>query len=322
MTSRVSDSGSTLALLPIRSGLLPVGGAETVVEASGHTWLIGTEPEVVTPDLAGMAAEVLVIELGPFQPDRWAHLLASRNVPDCHLLLPHCPDGRDLAPHLAVALGRPLLSGVIELEATRAVVARHGGATMETVSLDRPVVATFQIGARTQPHPDETLAMSIERWQPPTDSAPSPSPTGVNLIEELPADPATIDLAEATRIVGVGAGIGSADVVGEVEAVAGFLAASIGATRVATDWGWIEAERQIGTTGVMVDPDLYLAVGISGAVQHTAGLGRPDHVIVVNTDGSCPMMDLADLALICDGPQFLAELRAQLAELNHRSEMP
>ncbi len=321
MTSPRFDPGSALALVPIRSGLLPVGGAETVAEASGRAWLVGTDPAVVTPELAGIATDVLAIDLGAFQPSHWAQLLASRGVPDCHLLLPHCPDGRDLAPHLAAALGRTLLSAVTELEATTAVVVRHGGAMMETVSFDQPVVATFQIGARTPPHPDKTLAMSVERWQPPSESASDPTRAGVTLIEELAADPATIDLTEATRIVGVGAGIGSVEVVADVEAIAGSLAASVGATRVVTDWGWIDPERQIGTTGVTVDPDLYLAVGISGAVQHTAGLGHPEHVIVVNTDGSCPMMDLADLALICDGPEFLAELRARLDELSRRSEM-
>ena len=68
------------------------------------------------------------------------------------------------------------------------------------------------------------------------------------------------------------------------------LGCSIGGTRVVTDWGWLPFERQIGTTGVIVHPELYLAFGISGAVQHVAGLGDPAHVIAVNTDASCPMM--------------------------------
>ncbi len=71
-------------------------------------------------------------------------------------------------------------------------------------------------------------------------------------------------------------------------------------------------ERQIGTTGVNVSPSLYIALGVSGAVQHTAGLGSPDHVISVNLDPHCPMMAMADLALVCDGPEFLKELLARL----------
>ena len=72
------------------------------------------------------------------------------------------------------------------------------------------------------------------------------------------------------------------------------MRASVGATRVITDRGWVGHERQIGTTGVIVDPQLYIAFGISGAVQHTSGLGRPDHIISINTDPHCPMMQLAD----------------------------
>ena len=82
----------------------------------------------------------------------------------------------------------------------------------------------------------------------------------------------------------------------------------MGATRVVTDRGWVGHERQIGTTGVVVDPRLYVAFGISGAVQHTSGLGQPDHIISVNTDAHCPMMQLADLAIVADANAVLDEL--------------
>ena len=67
-----------------------------------------------------------------------------------------------------------------------------------------------------------------------------------------------------------------------------------------TDAGWTGHERQIGTTGVAIDPDLYVAFGVSGAVQHTGGLGTPRHIVSVNTDPSCPMTAMADLALVAD----------------------
>jgi NADPH-dependent 2,4-dienoyl-CoA reductase/sulfur reductase-like enzyme len=83
------------------------------------------------------------------------------------------------------------------------------------------------------------------------------------------------------------------------------LGAAMGATRVITDRGWIHHDRQIGTTGVIVDPDLYVAWGISGAVQHTAGLGHPTHIISINTDPHCPMMQLADLGIVSDAAEVL-----------------
>ena len=91
------------------------------------------------------------------------------------------------------------------------------------------------------------------------------------------------------------------------------IGASTGATRVVTDRGWVPHTRQIGTTGVVVDPEVYLAFGISGAVQHTAGLGAPQHVLSVNTDAHCPMMQLADLAIVADANATLDALEQLLA---------
>ena len=90
------------------------------------------------------------------------------------------------------------------------------------------------------------------------------------------------------------------------------IGASLGGTRVASDAGWIPFERQIGTTGVAVNPRLYLAFAISGATQHTSGLGNPDHIISVNTDASCPMMTMANLAIVADANATLDALEQRL----------
>jgi electron transfer flavoprotein alpha subunit len=83
-----------------------------------------------------------------------------------------------------------------------------------------------------------------------------------------------------------------------------------------TDRGWLGHERQIGTTGVVVAPRLYVALGISGAVQHTSGLNDPEHVISVNTDPHCPMMQLAELAIVSDANAVLDELLTALQQRN------
>ena len=126
-----------------------------------------------------------------------------------------------------------------------------------------------------------------------------------------------MDLAEAHRILGGGAGLvpAGADGVAVMRLladVAAALEASAGATRVVTDAGWMCYERQIGTTGVAVDPELYVAFGISGAAQHVGGLGEPEHVVSVNTDPSCPMTLMADLGIVADAPAVLAELAGRL----------
>ena len=94
--------------------------------------------------------------------------------------------------------------------------------------------------------------------------------------------------------------------------VADALGLTLGATRVVTDWGWLPFERQIGTTGVMVSPHVYVALGISGAVQHTAGLGEPERMASVNTDGSCPMASAADLNIVADARAVLLALADRL----------
>jgi electron transfer flavoprotein alpha subunit len=151
----------------------------------------------------------------------------------------------------------------------------------------------------------------------PASRRPPPDPEVLALIEP---DPATMDLADARRVVAGGAGLvprGASDA--EARAlfrllvdVAATLGASMGATRVATDAGWTGHERQIGTTGVSIDPDLYVALGISGASQHTGGLGSPDHVVSINLDASCPMTALADLGLVTDAGAFLLRLAQRL----------
>ncbi len=134
------------------------------------------------------------------------------------------------------------------------------------------------------------------------------------LVEVLDADPASIDLSEADLIVAAGSGIGGPETVALLARVARSLGASLGATRVVTDAGWMSAERQIGTTGVTVSPRCYVALGISGAAQHLAGLGAPRHIISANIDRSCPMMAMADLAIVTDVPALVEALARRLAD--------
>ena len=136
-------------------------------------------------------------------------------------------------------------------------------------------------------------------------------------VEVLQPEPGVVDLAEARRIVGGGAGLvpAGADGAAVMRLLAGVgaaLGASAGATRVVTDAGWMSYDRQIGTTGVSVNPELYIAFGISGAAQHVGGLGTPDHLVSVNTDPSCPMTAMADLGIVADAPAVLGELAKRL----------
>ncbi len=316
---RADHPAAMLGVVPVREGVLPLGADEVCAEAGGRVLVIGSGCEVAVAALNGVASLAWSVELAPFAPHRWARCIASLvpHIDDgsghrgpCHLLLPASPDGRDLAPRLAAELDRPFVAGTIAMTATGADVTRFGGRVTDHLRFDRPVVATLQPGVRGVVTADDRAVEHL----PLTPEHRNGSATDPELIEQLPPDPSTMDLAEADRIVGGGAGLGSPESFERLAELAARLGASPGGTRVVTDWGWLPVERQVGTTGVTVDPSLYIAIGVSGAVQHTAGLGSPDHVISVNTDPHCPMMGLADLAIVCDGPEFLDELLSRLRD--------
>jgi len=142
-----------------------------------------------------------------------------------------------------------------------------------------------------------------------------PEQEGIQRLAIQAPSPEEIELDAADRIVAGGRGIGREGFT-KVAAFARLLGASVGATRVATDQGWIEHERQIGTTGKSVRPRLYIACGISGAAQHTSGMREAQTVVAINPDRNAPIFTLADLGLLGDANQILplaAELINQTA---------
>ena len=295
-----------IAVVPVRAGELPAGADEAVAEAGGRALLIGDGVAPAAAALSTPTTELSGAEVGPFAPGAWAERLAARLAGEAVVVLAGSPDGRDLAPRLAHVLARPLYTGA--LSARPLVVVRHGGLVCEEHELDGPAVVTLVPGARGA---DTTGAEQprLEMVDLPTPHSTEPD---AELVELCPPDPATMDLSESPFIVSGGAGLGSPERFATLATVAGALGASVGGTRVVTDAGWLPFERQIGTTGVAVDPRLYVAFGISGAVQHTSGLGDPDHIISVNRDPSCPMMAMADLAIVADAPATLEALAARL----------
>jgi electron transfer flavoprotein alpha subunit len=297
---------SILAVVPVRAGVLPAGGAEAVAEAGGRALVVGAGAAAAAADLGGLAAEVRTWETPGFAPGAWAAALGPLLVDEFVVLLPASPDGRDLAPRLGAVLERPVLAGAVEVRAGRVSTSCFGGSLMADHDLRDPVVVTLQPGLRGVEHAHgtapEPLALDLDL--PVTHEA--------TVVEVLGPDVSTMDLAEAPRIVGGGAGLDTEERFRELGDLAARLDAAMGATRVVTDRGWVSHARQIGTTGVVVDPRLYLAFGISGAVQHTAGLGDPDHIISINTEPHCPMMTMADLAVVADANATLVELLARL----------
>jgi len=331
-------AGRAVGVVVVRQGRLPAGADEAVAEAGGLAVVVGSGAEEAAGALLA-AGRSWWHETGDgFRPGALAALLAPVLAGAPLVVLPASPDGRDLAPRLAAELDVPLVAQSLSVRlrqrrdghdgrhatpagpGVEAELGRLDDRVVVPVGSDGPVVATLVPGVRTveraarrtRPRPLDTGTAAVP---PARDDAPPEA----ELLALVEPDPATMDLADAGRVLGGGAGLvaglddGAARHTFELLVrVSAALGASAGATRVATDAGWTGYERQIGTTGVAVDPELYVALGVSGASQHVGGLGRPRHVVSVNRDPSCPMTAMADLGLVTDARGFLEELGRRL----------
>jgi electron transfer flavoprotein alpha subunit len=319
-----SFSTDVLALVVCRDGRLPAGADEAVAEAGGAVFLVGTGAEAAAASLVSATAvwcsETSTLPAGLARG--LAHALSDVSL----IVLPASPDGRDLAPRLSAEMGRPLLAGAIRVRlgecaggptnrGARADLLRADGSVVVPVDCVGPAIATLMPGARgPAPTSDPPPVTRI------TFGPMSGQSRDAEILALLEPDPATMDLADATKVLGGGAGLvprGASDeqaraVFSLLAEVAAALGGSAGATRVVTDAAWMAYDRQIGTTGVAIDPDLYVAFGVSGATQHVGGLGSPEHTVSVNTDPSCPMTAMANLGLVADAGGVLVELAVRL----------
>jgi len=340
----VTADGTVTAVVVVRDGRLPVGATAAVEEAGGRVVVVGTGAEDAARSLPGVT-HARWTETGPgFRPAALAAALAGALAGDTLVILPGSPDGRDLAPRLAAALERPLVARAIGATVTttggqpdpgagvdgdrpsgvRADVARVDDLVLIPVEVHGPAVVTLVAGGHRDAHdpgPDAVGSPEAVMEELVLDGTAGDRPiVDPELVALVAPDLHTMDLSDATRVLAGGAGLvaglddARATVTFDVLVqVAAALGGSAGATRVATDAGWTGYERQIGTTGVAVDPDLYVALGVSGAAQHIGGIGIPRHVVSVNTDPSCPMTSMADLGLVTDAGALLAELADRLA---------
>ena len=322
-TALTLPAGRPIAVLVAREGRLPVGADETVAEAGGAALVVGSGALQAACELQA-ATQIWSCDTGEgFRPGALAQALAGRLADAPLVLLPSSPDGRDLAPRLAAAMGRPLLAGVERVTCRMgadgpridADLSRIDGQLGIPVNCAGPAVATLLPGVRSAAPASRTSAPLV--WPP---LALPKDVLDAELLEIVQPDPATIELGEANRVAAGGAGLvprgadtAQAQAMFELlRGVAGALGATVGATRVATDAGWIGHDCQIGTTGVKIRPVLYLALGISGASQHLDGLGQPQHVISVNRDASAPMTVMSDFGIVTDAPALLVEMARRL----------
>jgi electron transfer flavoprotein alpha subunit len=224
--------------------------------------------------------------------------------PDLIVFL-HSSYGWDLAPRLSVAIGASQISEVVSVDGDDWQVPACNSKLRRTVKSLRPVtVLTIQAGAFA------------------ADKAPAGEPTVVHLnvdsqgqVELLgyeAAQKGAVDLSKASIIVSAGRGVGKPENIALVASLAKALGGEYGASRPVVDAEWVEHNRQVGTTGSTVAPKLYVACGISGAVQHLAGMKKSEFVVAVNTDRDAPIGEVADVFVVADLKQFLPVLTERL----------
>jgi electron transfer flavoprotein alpha subunit len=269
--------------------------------------------------LAEAGAERVYVCDEPYAAEPHAEAVLGCLVePPRALLLPSSANGSDLAPRLAARLGAACLMDCAEVapaaDGLEVVRWAFDDRVQERwhVPVDLPLVATMRSGSRGAPRP-RPRSLQLAFPSPIATEGRGRGRAGRHR-RSLPADPRSVRLSEARRIVAAGLGIGSREALPLVEELADHLEASVGASRPLADRGWVPFERQVGVTGQVVSPDLYFAVGISGAVQHTTGIRQAETVVAVNLDPSCPMMVRADLAAVGDATEVIRALLRRLRE--------
>lgn len=290
-----------------------LGGGVTVVQ-------LGAD-EAVTQELSGLAVEAVVVAesdvLGVYTADAWTAAvcdLLPRLEADI-VLFPHTYQTRDFAPRVAARLGRPMVTDCIAVRRDGAevvfvrtlfqgkvvgdVIAEAGG----------PRLASMQVGA--------TRADAVRRSAAPCAVRREALALDASRIRQRPEPPfreakQAVDLTQAERIVSVGRGIKSQEHIALAQKLAAALGAELAASRPICDNGWLPMDRQIGSSGQTVAPKLYVALGISGAIQHLVGMKGARTIVAINKDAEAPIFEIADYGIVGDLFEIVPALVAEL----------
>jgi electron transfer flavoprotein alpha subunit len=283
---------------------------------------IGNGIAALADELAGKnVAEVLLIEhelLGAYTPDGFSLALAqviSQGGFDL-VLLPHTYQVRDFAPKLAASLGKGMIGDSIAYrnEGGKLIFVRQmfQGKTVADVSFAgaAPWFATFQAGAfradLAEAHPSgKALVQKINVELKPEQIRTKP----LELFREAKQ---AVDLTQAPIIVAVGRGIKAPENIALAEKLAKAIGGEIAASRPICDEGWLPMERQIGSSGQTVAPKLYLALGISGAIQHVVGMKGSRTIVAINKDQNAPIFEVADYGIVGDIFELIPALTEEL----------
>ncbi|MGE5837070.1 MAG: electron transfer flavoprotein subunit alpha/FixB family protein [Acidobacteriota bacterium] len=279
-----------------------IGGPIKVVVA-------GADVQAAAKELAAAdVAEVLALQhaaLGTYTPDGFVQALAALvgSENPAHVICAHTYQARDFIPKLAARLDRALVTDCTAVKSSSGTVTftrpMFQGKVNADVVLEGPAphLATFQIGA--------FRADAVKKGGAPAAVKSIPAAIDEAAIRQKPEAPfreakQAVDLTQAERIVAIGRGIKGQDHIALAKQLAEALGAELAASRPICDAGWLPMERQIGSSGQTVAPRLYLALGISGAIQHVVGMKGARTIVAINKDAEAPIFEVADYGIVGD----------------------
>jgi electron transfer flavoprotein alpha subunit len=310
-----------------RQGALNRASSEAIAAAQALAGGMPIKVAVLGDSVGGVAqevaradvAEVLVAEhagLGTYTPDAYTMAVQSMiaATTPAFVVLAHTYQARDFAPMLAARLKTTLITDVIGISGTGASATfsrpMFQGKLVATVrpKATGPCIVTFQIGAF------RADAVRTGAGAPVTKVDVTIDASAIRQKPEAPFQEAkqAVDLGQAERIVAVGRGIKSQEHLPLAQKLAAAMGAELAASRPICDNGWLPMERQVGSSGQTVAPKLYMALGISGAIQHLVGMKGSRTIVAINKDRDAPIFEVADYGIVGDlfeiVPAMIAEL--------------
>lgn len=241
--------------------------------------------------------------------------------------------GRDLGPRVSARVATGLTADCTVLEIgdftdnmTKETIPNQllmtrpafGGNTIATIACpyNRPQMATVRAGVMQKIDPIKGAKAEVIEYNP----GFTPDNKYVEILDVVKSVADTVDIADAKILVSGGRGVGSEENFKLLQDLADVLGGTVSCSRAVVENGWLPVERQVGQTGKTVRPNVYFAIGISGAIQHVAGMEESDIIVAINKDETAPIFDVADYGLVGDlnkiVPQLTEMLKAELAEKN------
>src|SRR5450631_3593588 len=279
-----------------------------------HALLLGPGAAAAAPEMAGYVSQVSVCEdagYEPFKADTWTAAVAkvATDIGAKAVIVPASRSGLSYAPRVAVRIGAGLLEDVIEVDSDGTTVGAKrftylARVTESTRSVALPVVISVKVNVLA-PAPPAASAGQVSTIALPID----PASGRVEILSQAKASTGGVSLDEASIVVTGGRGLGGPEgFTKHIEPLAASLGAAVGATRAVVDAGWRPYSDQVGQTGKTVAPNVYIAIGVSGAVQHLSGMNRSKTIVAVNKDKDAPIFKVTDYGIVGDLNDVVPEM--------------